>query len=471
MKNILKFFAFALVAVLLFNSCEDNYSEEDAMKAQQVIDLIISVTDESNFDVAVEAATVKTVINGAAVELTTDAALSNSDTLVVLSADSTNTTKYVLEVTEDGLSSNAILTSERYDIEIDEKPKSATDEHTAGSGSVTGFEYGTQLRTIVNNVTLPFGATMNIIDGEGAYVPFNKLNYDTTYVLVTVNTNTYFDVLAEDGKTRIVYQLQPEASQSAAFVASDVYEVEQKDLLIKFVPRGTAVQTFLSNVIPSKGASIKLVDKFGLKRTSGNIVQDDKLVVTSPDGTNSTVYFLSMLRTEYIKETTYLAYVLSKTYSVDQVDYMIGGPSGSTTLDDFYARITPAEGATAVVIDGNGIEKTTGDLDDGDMLKVTSADGKIEVIYELNLDLTNADMLDVPPIEIYPNPTTGKLNIRGIESGSRIRVFSSTGAIIYDVNARSTVETILLNEQPSGMYLIVISDENQLLGSFKALRK
>ena len=74
MKNILKFFAFALVAVLLFNSCEDNYSEEDAMKAQQVIDLIISVTDESNFDVAVEAATVKTVINGAAVELTTDAA-------------------------------------------------------------------------------------------------------------------------------------------------------------------------------------------------------------------------------------------------------------------------------------------------------------------------------------------------------------------------------------------------------------
>jgi hypothetical protein len=74
-------------------------------------------------------------------------------------------------------------------------------------------------------------------------------------------------------------------------------------------------------------------------------------------------------------------------------------------------------------------------------------------------------------IEIYPNPTTGKLNVRGIDPGNRIRVFNSTAAIIFDVNVRSTVETISLNEQPSGMYLIVVSDESQLLGRFKALRK
>jgi hypothetical protein len=413
--------------------------------------------------------TVKSVADGSV--LTMDVVLSNSDTLVVLSADSTNTTKYILEVTDDGLISNAILTSERYDIEINEEPKSATDEHTAGSGSITGFEYGTQLKTIVNNVTLPFGATMNIIDGEGAYVPFKKLNYDTTYVLVTVNSNTYFDVLAEDGKTRIVYQLQPEVSQSAAFVTSDVYKVEQKDLLIKFVPRGTAVQTFLGNVVPSLGASMKLIDKFGLERTDGNIVEDDKLVVTSPDGTNTTVYFLSMLPTEYIQETTYLAYVISDIYSVDQVEYVIGGPTASTTLADFYARITPVAGATAVVVDQNGEEKTSGDLDDGDMLKVTSADGKIEVMYELNLDLTQAELVNIQQIEIYPNPTTGKLNVSGVGIGNRIRVYNSTGAIIYDVIVRSSVEFISLDEQPSGMYLIVVSSKNQLLGRFKALKK
>jgi hypothetical protein len=73
MKNILKFFAFSLIAVLLLNSCEDNYTEEDAMRAQQVVDLIISVTDESNFDVAVDSATVKTVIDGVAMEQSTDA--------------------------------------------------------------------------------------------------------------------------------------------------------------------------------------------------------------------------------------------------------------------------------------------------------------------------------------------------------------------------------------------------------------
>lgn len=72
MKNLLKFIAFALIAIPVFNSCEDNYTEEDAMEAQQVVDLIISVTDESNFNQPVEAATVSTVINGTTVEKATD---------------------------------------------------------------------------------------------------------------------------------------------------------------------------------------------------------------------------------------------------------------------------------------------------------------------------------------------------------------------------------------------------------------
>ncbi|MGM0376931.1 MAG: T9SS type A sorting domain-containing protein [Bacteroidota bacterium] len=404
--------------------------------------------------------------------LVQDDLLSLNDTLVVLSADSTNTTKYILEVTDDGLSSNAVLTSTIYDITTEEEePKSATDSHDPGTGTITGFEYGTLLKTIVNNVDVPFGATMSAVDGDGAYVPFKRLNFDTTYVSVSVNDNTYLDVLAEDGVTRIVYQLQPEISQSAAFVTSDVYSVDQKDLLIGFVPRGTTVQTFLSNIVPSLGASVKLVDKFGLERLDGNIVQDDKLVVTSPDETVANVYYLSMLRTQYIQKTTYLAYVLSDVYSVNQVDYVIAGASGITTLAEFYSNITPADGATAVVLDSDGVEKTSGDLDDGDMLKVTSADGDIEVIYTLDLDLTSANLVTGQPIEIYPNPTNDKLNFEGVEPGNRIQVFNSNGAIIYDVKVRNSKEVISLYRQPAGIYMIVVSDDNQLIGRFKALRK
>jgi hypothetical protein len=404
-------------------------------------------------------------------ELDQNDVLSNADTLVVLSADSSNTTRYLLEVTEDGLRSNAVLTSDLYDIEIETEPKSASDEHDHGAGTISGFEFGTLLKTVKNNVIVPGGASMNIVDNTGAFIPFKKLNFDTSYVDVTVNTNTYFDVLAEDGVTRIIYQLLPEASQSDAFITSDVYDVTQKELLISFVPRETNVRAFLSNVVPSTGASMKLVDKFGLERTYGHIVEDDKLVVTSPDGTNTKVYYLSMLRTRFIQETTYLAYILSDIYSVDQVDYRIDGVSGSLPVSDFYNSIEVASGATAVLVDENGAEKTSGDIDGSDKVKVTSADGAIEVMYSFG-QLTGAEDLQVDnQIEIYPNPTSGQLNVRGVDPGNRIRVFNSTGALIYDVNVRSSIETFSLNNQPAGMYLIVVSDKSQLLGRFKAFRK
>jgi hypothetical protein len=74
MKNIFKIFAFALIAGLSFNSCEeDTFTEEDAMQALQKVDLIIAVTDKSNYDQAVDGATVSTVIDGVNVEKTTDA--------------------------------------------------------------------------------------------------------------------------------------------------------------------------------------------------------------------------------------------------------------------------------------------------------------------------------------------------------------------------------------------------------------
>lgn len=74
MKNVLKFIVFALIAGLSFNSCEeDTFTEEDAMKALQEVDLIIAVTDKSNFDLPVESATISTVIDGVSTEKTTDA--------------------------------------------------------------------------------------------------------------------------------------------------------------------------------------------------------------------------------------------------------------------------------------------------------------------------------------------------------------------------------------------------------------
>lgn len=398
-----------------------------------------------------------------------DAMLNLNDTLVVMSADSTNITKYILNVSEEGLNSNAVLTSERYDITIDSEPKSASTVIEDGAGTISGFEYGTQLKTILENVEVPAGANLSIVDGEGAYISLQALNFDTTYVFVTVNTNTYFDVLAEDGKTRIVYQLKPQASESEAIVLSDVYGVDQRDLLIEFVPRGTNVQSFLSNLTPSFQATMKVIDKMGNERLDGIVADDDKLVVTSADGTAQTVYFISKLATKYSPNSTYLAYITSNIYTVDQLDLMVYDVSGTTTISEFYSRIDVAEGATAIVIDENGVEKTTGDIDGTDMVQVTSADGKTVVMYAFG-PLTSAKGLDKQGITIYPNPTEGKLNISGLQPGGKIQVFNSTGSMLKDITVRQSIESVSLEEYSSGVYFVVTSDNNIITGKQKVIK-
>jgi hypothetical protein len=407
-------------------------------------------------------------------ELAKDALLSMNDKLIVKSADGKNTTVYRLDVSENGLSSDAVLTSTRWKITIDVSPKSAGETGSDGLGSVSGFDYGTNIKTIVDNIKVPAGASLTIVDETGSYVPFKTLNFDTAYVNVTVNSNIYLDVVAQDGLTRIIYQLKPSTSQNDAFILSDVYSVAQLNNLIQYVPRGTNFSAFLSNITASLGASLKLVDKMGFERTQGNIREDDKVVVTSANGLVKRVYFISFLPTATIPATTYLAYVQSVSYAVDQVNYVITGGSsdltGSTMVPEFYSRIIPAAGATAVVVDANGNEKTTGDLNQGDVLKVTSADKKINVIYQLDLDITSAGKIGLEQIEIYPNPTSGVLNISGIQTGNRIQLYNATGALILDRTAAGNFEVLSLDKVPSGMFFIVISNENKMLGRFKAIK-
>ena len=399
-------------------------------------------------------------------ELAQDAVLNLNDTLIVLSADSVNTSKYVLNVTDEGLSSDALLVSNKYEINVSSGKSGNTEP---GRGTIKGFEYGTSLKTIIANITVPAGASLDMIDGEGAYVPLIRQNFDTSYVNVTVNDNIYFEVTAEDGVTKILYRLIPDVSLKDAFITSDVYSVIQKNVLIRFVPRGTTASSFLANLVPSSGASIILVDKLGKERTEGNIAVDDKVIVTSANGEVTKAYFISMLAEKYIPETTYLAYILSSIYTIDQVNYTINGVNGDETLDKFYSRIRTSMGATAVVVDKDGNEKTSGDIDGSDKVKVTSVDGKVEVLYTFG-QLTGNEIVETNNIELYPNPTNGQLNISGVERGNRIQVFNSTGAAIRTINVENSIETISLQKEPAGMYLIVISNNNKLLGRYKAIK-
>jgi hypothetical protein len=412
-----------------------------------------------------------TVKRGNAVLALADALLAN-DQLVVLSADSVNTTKYVLSVTDEGLSSNAVLisTSPRYTVTIEQQPKSASATEEAGVGNVKGFDYGTALRTVLANLQVPAGASLTVINGQGAYVPLRTLNFDTTYVNVTVNDNIYLSVVAENGVTEIVYRLIPNVADEDAFVQSDLYTVVQRDLIIQNVPRGTRVGAFVTNVVPSAGATMKLVNKMGQERLDGDVADDDKVVVTSKNGAVTKTYYIAKLPTAATPAVTYLAYILSNVYAVDQVAYKVAGVDGVETVSNFLTRVTPAPGASVAVVDKDGVVKINGDINSTDKVKVTSADGKMNVFYTFG-PLVSAKVVEAKDIQLYPNPTNGEINVSGLKAGYRIQVYNSVGVAIRDINVQNSIERISLRNQPAGMYMIVVSDNSNMLGRYKAMKQ
>ncbi len=393
-------------------------------------------------------------------ELTGTDQLNNIDTLIVTSADGINTTKYVIGVDDIGLSNDAVLTSSVYTIGVNGQ-----------SGTISDVSYGDLLSDVLDDITVPDFATLQIIDGNNGYVNSKVLNYDTVYVDVTITDDIYLEVTAENKTTKILYQNEPNVSASDAFITSYVYEVDQPQLLVRFVPRGTSVETVLSKVIPCTGASVKVVDKGGLVRTSNaELAYDDKIVVTSQDGSTTAVYYISILSTETIPEGSYTAYILSDTYSINQLAYAISEVPDGETIAQFLGNITASTGATVVIVDEDGVEKTTGSIAKTDRVKVVSPSGTVVVYYNFGT-ATGIGRNINQNIRLYPNPTNGILNISGIEVGNTIKVYNIAGALVSNVKASGNISVIKLVGAPAGLYIIEISNDKGVQTRLKVIKK
>jgi len=202
---------------------------------------------------------------------------------------------------------------------------------------------------------------------------------------------------------------------------------------------------------------MKLLDKNGLERTFGNIVKDDKLLVTAADGVTTKTYYLAMLGSK----ATYLAYVLSKVYTVNQVNL---GISGSLTqhiaIRDFIRNLIKAEGSSMKLVDKLGAEKDTtqGNLSVGDKIIVTSGDGLIVVPYSIDVVNTSVqDAISGVQMSVYPNPSTGKVvRVSGVKTGSEIRVYNLQGKLVLDKVAVQDNELLTLQSAPDGVYFVKI---------------
>lgn len=414
-----------------------------------VIDFYSNITRASEF----QTLRVISAINGA--ELADADAISNGDTLIVVSADGKHTSKYILDLT--GVVINPVLTSTIYTVSV-----------TGSTGTITGFPKFTLLKKVLAGVVIPEGATLTMIDQSDAYKTLVKLNFDTAYVYVLATPDVYFEVVAENGLNKILYQLMPISTSGDAYVTSDVYSVDQSVSGIQFVPAGTSVASLFRYVTPAPDATIKVIDKAGFVRTTGIIQKDDKLVVTSKDGSTSKSY--SFIESGIVGGP-YVAFVISDVYHIDQVSFSINGVAPGTSISGFKSNLYPGFGTTLKIIDANGNETALATIAAGDCLLITSADGTQSAIYSISIN-TGVDTVDnSSKIIMGSNPSTGRVVVRGLEKGNRLRVLNPAGIAIHDVIADSSAETVSLDIQPAGMYFFVVSDGRRLIKNQKIIKK
>jgi hypothetical protein len=167
----------------------------------------------------------------------------------------------------------------------------------------------------------------------------------------------------------------------------------------------------------------------------------------------------------------YLAYVVSDVYYVDEENLSIARVAVDHTVADFKGNVTPAEGATMEVQNSGGSSKADSDvMAEGDMLVVVAGNGINEAVYTVAL-ATAVKELESSSVSIYPNPTKGVLNIAGAEIGSRVRVYNSVGANVRDIVVYSGVESISLEDQSAGMFLITITFNDEIKGQYKLIKQ
>jgi hypothetical protein len=210
----------------------------------------------------------------------------DGDILVVISADSTNTTSYLIESRT--LSSNTNLQPVT-DLGIVVDNDNLT---------LSGFDYTKSIADVLAGVTtVDASSIINVIDENDELVSLLTHSLDTLLVDPIIVTLVYsgvqFEVIAEDG-TIAKYELIADENSSDAYLTSNYFTVDQSSMSVSGVDYGYSVSTFLSCVTPCGNATMLLKNKIGTVRTDGLVHYDDYVEVTSEDGSNVVKYYINI---------------------------------------------------------------------------------------------------------------------------------------------------------------------------------
>ena len=394
--------------------------------------------------------TMKSGVNGTPKALGDQVA--NNDTLIVVSADKTNTTRYVL--INQPLDSDAILTASvgsDYTIEIN-----------GTLGTISGMSYGIRLAEVLENVIVPENAILNVVNENDELVPLRKLNYDTIYVDVKVGDSFMLEVTAQDGVTVIKYKLVPAVLAGDAFVISNTYNVDQENFIISEVPIGTSVSSFFALIEIAGKANAVLTNKMGVERELGLLAFDDRLVVTSENLSKTVTYsldFLTELNPDRSSDATLSDLTVNGLtvpgFDPDTHSYTVLLNNGAgvpaipvvgAMVNNLTAMMTIVQ---AVNLEGNDAERTA-------KVNVVAQDGATEIMYSIifNLGVGISDSKN-EQLRVYAEGNTIYIKTKTIGQNDEVEVYNIMGQKILHRKMASTFERLQIDNQ-GGMIIVRI---------------
>ncbi len=394
-----------------------------------------------------------------------------NDTLIVLSADRKNVTKYV--IINQPLDSDASLI-------VANNPSLLSISNDGPTGIITGIEYGSLLKDLLDSIVVPANAVLNIINKEGALLPVRFLNYEEIYMDTRIGDNVYFEVIAQDGTTKITYKLDPILHSSDAFVISNIYEVDQEALRIYSLPDTTGIELFFRNIEVIKGASARLLDNESSERTYGLVSYKDKLEVKSQDKLNTVIYEIDfLLEPEEIDNTApVLTIAFSDTtivagnsimVSAIATDDSLPNPPGILTyawsiLSGIAENVTisnSSQPAAEVIISEAGMYSLQITVNDGGMMSQKVITITVEAASETKTTATLE-----PGMMLYPNPATDNITIelqRNQQLATSVSVFNLTGKMVYQNTFSSNPIILKVSEFESGFYSLAIKTDKNIV--------
>ncbi len=392
--------------------------------------------------------------------------MADKDTLMVVSANGKNTTKYLISNLP--LDDNAVITAK--------DNSGITIEIDGANGLIKGVDYGSVLKLAMGNLVIPTLANASIIDQNGDLVPFKRLNYDTIMVDTKIGNSVYIEVIAQNGINKITYRFDPAAVSSDAFVISTLYGVDQDNSIISDIALGTSAELFWKNIEVVKGATATLVDKAGFERKEGNMNYDDKLVVVSEDQSVTNVYYLNFLGENNpdgniapsvsvtatdVTITGVLDLVVTATAGDDGLPFgsvltsawkVIEGNAAGVSFEDAAAL------STKVTFTGTGKYKLQITVTDGE--KIATATINVTVLPAVGIASNKFSP------RIYPNPVSDVLTIEMdnfVGRATKITISDITGKTIY-VNKDSNTSTVIdVRKFEPGIYFVTVSSGQEIV--------